>query len=69
MKDEQWVQANEEVNNEAAAIGEQHQDVNALQEELKYIHIFSDKNFQCASKIDSKKNHVETKEEDLHYVR
>ena len=69
VKDAQWNQANEEVNNEVVVIDEQHQDVNAIQEELKYVHIFSDQNFQCACKIDSKKNHIETKEEeDLHYV-
>ena len=50
MKDAQWNQANEEINNEVAVIDEQHQDVNALQEKLKYIHIFSDKKFQCACK-------------------
>ena len=72
MNDAQWVYANEEVNknDEVAIIDEQHQDVNALQEKMKYIHIFSDKFFEYASKIDSKKNYVETKEEeeDLHYV-
>ena len=40
VKDAQWIQANEEVNNEVVVIDEQHQDVNALQEKLKYIHIF-----------------------------
>ena len=52
MKDAQWVHANEEVNesDEVATIDKQHQDVNSLQEKLKYIHIFSD----------NKKNHVET---------
>ena len=43
--------------------------MNALQAELKYIHIFSDKNFQCVGKDDNQKNHVETEDEDLHYVR
>ena len=70
VKDAQWVHANEEVNenDEVASIDEQHQDVNVLEEELKYIHIFSNKNFQGASKDDIQKNHVETEEEDLHYV-
>ena len=45
VKDAQWVQANEEVNNEVIVIDEQHEDVNALLEKLKYIHIFSNKNF------------------------
>ena len=47
MKDAQWVHANEEVNenDEVTIIDEEHQDVNALQEELKYIHIFSNKFF------------------------
>ena len=60
VKDAQWVQANEEVNNEVAAIDDQHQDANALQEKLKYNHIFFDKNFQDAGKDDNQKNHVET---------
>ena len=68
VKDAQWVQAIEEVNNEVAVIDEQHQDVNALQEKLKYIHVFFDKNFQCTDKDGNKKNDVETEEEDLHYV-
>ena len=68
MKDAQWIQANEEFNNEVAVIDEQHQDVNALQEKLKYIHIFSNKNVGCAGKDDNQKNHVETKDEDFHYV-
>ena len=41
--------------------------MNALQEEMNSIHIFSDKIFECALKVDNNKNHVETKE-DLHYV-
>ena len=49
-------------------IDEQHQDVNALQEKLKYIHIFSNKNVQCAGKDDNRKNHVEIEDEDFHYV-
>ena len=53
LKDAQWVQANEEVNNEVGVINEKHQDVNALQEKMKYIHIFSNKNFQCAGKDDN----------------
>ena len=42
MNDVEWLHANEEVNenDEVVAIDEKHQDVNALQEELKYIHIF-----------------------------
>ena len=74
MKDAQWEQANEEVsdNDEVASIHEQHQDVNALQEKLKYIHIFPNKNVQCVGKDDNQKNHVETEveieDEDLHYV-
>ena len=68
MKDAQCVQANEEINNEVASIDEQHQDVNAFQEKLKYIHVFFDKNFQRTDKDGNKKNDVETKEEDLHYV-
>ena len=57
MKDAQWVRANEEVNenDEVATIDEQHQDVNALQEKLKYIHVFFDKNFQCTDKDGNKK--------------
>ena len=35
---------------------------------MKHIHIFSDKNFQCAGKDDNQKKYVETEEEDLHYV-
>ena len=58
MKDAEWVQAIEEVNNEVVVIDEQHQDVNALQEKLKYIHIFSNKKFQCAGKDGNQKNHV-----------
>ena len=42
--------------------------MNALQEKMKYIHIFSNKNFQCAGKDDNHKNHVEIEEEGLHYV-
>ena len=42
--------------------------MNALQKKLKYIQTFFDKNFQCVGKDDNHKNHVETKEEDLHYV-
>ena len=53
VKDAQWVQANEKVNNEVAVIDKHHQDVNALQEKLKYIHIFSNKNLQCAGKDDN----------------
>ena len=68
MKDAQSNQANEEINNEVVVIDEQHQDVNALQEKLKYIHIFSNKNVQCADKDDNEKNRVETKDEDFHYV-
>ena len=66
----QWEYANEEINenDEVVAIDEQHQDVNALQEKLKYNQIFSDKIFQCAGRDDNEKNHVEKKEEDLHYV-
>ena len=60
MKDAQWVHANEEVNenDEVVVIDEQQQDVNALQEKLKYIHIFSNKKFQCAGKDGNQKNHV-----------
>ena len=60
MKDAQWVHVNEEVNenDEVASIDDQHQDANALQEKLKYIHIFSNKKFQCASKDGNQKNHV-----------
>ena len=47
VKDAQWNQANEVV-----VIDEQHQDVNALQEKMKYIHIFSDKTFQFVGKDD-----------------
>ena len=47
---------------------EESEDVNALRKKLKYTHIFSDKNFQCAGKDDNQKNHVETEEDDLHYV-
>ena len=68
MKDAQCVQSNEKVNNEVVSIDEKHQDVNSLQEELKYIHIFFDKNMQCAGKDDNWKNHVETEKKDLHYV-
>ena len=68
VKDAQWNQANEEINNEVAVIDEKHQDVNALQEKLKYIHIFSNKNVQCAGKDDNEKNHVETEDEYFHYV-
>ena len=68
MKDAQWVQANEEVNNEVVAIDEQHQDVNALQEKMKYIHTFSNKNVECVGKDENEKNHVETEDEDFHYV-
>ena len=68
MKDAQCIQAIEEVNNEVVVIDEQHQDVNALQEKLKYIHIFSNKNVECAGKDDNQKNHVETEDEDFHYV-
>ena len=69
MKDVQWVHANEEVDqNDVVSIDKKRQDVNALQEEMKYIHIFSDKNFQYASKDDNHKNHVKTEEEDLQYV-
>ena len=42
--------------------------MNALQEKLKYIHIFYNKKFQCVGKVDNQKNHVETEDEDLHYV-
>ena len=42
--------------------------MNALQEKMKYIHIFFDKKKQCASKDDNQKNHVEKEEDDLHYV-
>ena len=45
VKDAQWFQAIEEVNNEVVVLDEHHQDVNALQEKMKYIHIFSDKFF------------------------
>ena len=64
MKDAQWVQENEEANenDEVASIDEKHQDVNALQEELKFIHICFDKKFQCVGKDDNHKNHVETEE-------
>ena len=68
MKDAQWNKANEEVNNEVVVIDEQHQDVNALQEKMKYIHIFSNKNVECAGKDDNWKNHVETEDEDFNYV-
>ena len=45
MKDAQWVHANEEVNenDEVATIDEKYRDVNALHENLKYIHICFDK--------------------------
>ena len=39
--------------------------MNALQEMLKYIHIFSNKNVEC---VGNQKNHVETEDEDFHYV-
>ena len=68
MKDAQWNQANEEVNNEVVVIDEQHQDVNSLQEKMKYIHIFFKKNVECAGKDDNQKNHVEIEDEDFHYV-
>ena len=70
MKDAHWLHENEEVNenDEVASIDEKHQDMNALQEKMKYVHIFSDKKFQCAGKVVNQKNHVETEEEDLHYV-
>ena len=70
LKDAQWVEENEEVNenDEVIVIEKEPKDVNALQEELKYIHIFFDKMIQCARKLDRKKNYVETKKEDLHYV-
>ena len=61
-------------NDEVAAIEtieeeeEESDDVNALQEKMKYIHIFSDKYFQCAGKEENQKNHVETEEDDLHCV-
>ena len=46
MKDAQWVQVNEEdKHDEVVSFNGEHQDVNDLQEELKYIHIFSDKIF------------------------
>ena len=47
MKDAQWVHANEEVNenDEVGAIDGQHQNVNALQKKMKYIHIFSNRKF------------------------
>ena len=61
MKDVKWVHANEEVNenDEVASIDEEHQYLNDLQEEIKYIHIFSNKKFQCACKIYRKKKHIE----------
>ena len=62
LNDAQWNQANEVV------IDEQHQDVNTLQEKMQYIHIFSNKNVECASKDDNEKNHVETEDEDFHHV-
>ena len=62
LNDAQWNQVNEVV------IDEQHQDVIALQEKMKYIHTFSNKNVECAGKDDNQKNHVETEDEDLHYV-
>ena len=70
LKDAQWVHANEEANenDQVDSIDEQHQHVNSLQEKLKYIHIFSNKNVECAGKDDNQKNHVETKDEDLHYI-
>ena len=45
VKDAQWAQVNEEVNEngEVIVIDEEHEDVNALQKEMKYIHIFFDK--------------------------
>ena len=48
MNDAQWVHANEEVNenDEVTVIDEELEDVNSLQEEMKYIHIFSDKNVE-----------------------
>ena len=42
--------------------------MNALQEKIKYIHIFSNKNVERAGKDDNQKNHVETEDEDFHYV-
>ena len=63
LNDAQWNQANEVV-----VIDQQHQDVNALQEKLKYIHIFSNKNVQCVGKDENQKNHVEIEDEDFHYV-
>ena len=54
LNDAQWNQANEVV-----VIDEQHQDVNALQEKMTYIHIFSNKNVECAGKDENQKNHVE----------
>ena len=42
--------------------------MNALQEKIKYIHIFFNKNVECAGKDDNQKNHVETEDEDFHYV-
>ena len=54
MKDAQWVQANEEVSNEVDSIDEQHH-VNALQEKLKYNHIFSDKIFHVQVKMTTRK--------------
>ena len=57
VKDAQWAQENEEVNEngEVIIVDEEHEDVNALQEEMKYIHIFFDKKFQCAGKDDNHK--------------
>ena len=71
MKDAQWVHANEEPNenDRVASIDGKHQHVNSLQEKMKYIHIFSNKNVECAGKDDNQKNHVETEDEDFHYVR
>ena len=42
--------------------------MNSLQEKLKYIHIFSNKNVECVVKDDNQKNHVETEDEEFHYV-
>ena len=60
MKDAQWVQANEEFNNEVAVIDEQHQDVNAIQEKLKYIH-FLTKIFSVQVKMTTRRTMLKQK--------
>ena len=57
MKDAQWIHASEEVNenDEVVVIDEQYQDVNALQEKMKYIHIFLTKFFTVQVKMTTRK--------------